>query len=184
MMGMVFTSFVEMVEKHYSASLADSLLSAAELPNQGAYTAIGYYPFEQIQRLLGLLCQHTGEPADVLLRMFGAHLFDDIIASHKHVLGTISTLLDLLEHLDSNIHREVYKLYPGAQLPRFTVIARGEQVITLRYQSPRMLEPLAAGLIDGAAAYFGTPVDVRMETRTPGDTLITVHITAVTGRLA
>ena len=60
----------------------------------------------------------------------------------------------MLEHLDGDIHVQVRKLYPDADLPRFTVISRTDNSMRLRYFSERELYPLAEGLMDAAAAHF------------------------------
>ena len=64
MLGLVFTEFVEMVEATHSHAVADAVLEAAGLPHGGAYTAVGYYPPEEFNRLLAALSRHTGEPPD------------------------------------------------------------------------------------------------------------------------
>ena len=60
MLGMVFTELIEMVESRFSPALADSVLRAVPLSNDGAYTAVGYYPHEEILALVGELSQRTG----------------------------------------------------------------------------------------------------------------------------
>ncbi len=52
MLGMVFTEFLEMVEQRFSPELADQMLTQTTLANDGAYTAVGYYPYAEMQALL------------------------------------------------------------------------------------------------------------------------------------
>ncbi|MFD2274057.1 heme NO-binding domain-containing protein [Undibacterium arcticum] len=52
------------------------------------------------------------------------------------------------------------KLYPQAQLPRFTVLEIEERVMRLAYESPRSMEALAVGLMLGAAEHFGEQVKI------------------------
>ena len=175
MMGLVFTSFVEMIESEWSAEFADRLLADARLPHDGAYTAVGHYPFSELQTLLGLLCERSGIAAPDMLRRFGRYLFDDIHRSHKAVLEGIDSFLDLMEQLDRHIHREVQKLHPATELPQFTVLERGPDHIRLAYRSPRQLQALALGLIDGAAALYGLMVDVEMTDHTDGSTIFNIR---------
>ena len=50
---------------------ADDVIMEAGLENDGAYTAVGYYPFEQMHRLLGVLVEKTGKSTNELLYDFG-----------------------------------------------------------------------------------------------------------------
>ena len=68
-------------------------------------------------------------------------------------------MLDMLEHLDGDIHVQVKKLYPDADLPRFTVISRTDNTMRLQYYSERELYPLAEGLMDAAAAHYNCTLE-------------------------
>ena len=74
---------------------------------------------------------------------------------HAEVLANADDILDMLAHLDGDIHVQVKKLYPDADLPRFTVLSRTDSTMRLQYYSERELYALAEGLMDAAAAHFG-----------------------------
>ncbi|WP_221793847.1 heme NO-binding domain-containing protein [Oceanobacter mangrovi] len=176
MLGMIFTELVEMVEERFSPALADDILAEAGLDHGGAYTAVGYYPFEELQTLVGLLAARTGIAVPDLIEAFGQYLFLSFTRSHSTLLAGKTTLLDLLETLDGDIHKEVYKLYPEARLPEFRVISRTEQQIELEYRSPHNLQPLALGLIKGGGAWFGHPQLTVESVPLQGSTLFRVQI--------
>ena len=75
MLGIVFTSLIDMLEDKVSPEFADEVIVEANLTNDGAYTAVGYYPFEEMQKIVGILVQKTGKSANDLLRDFGYYLF-------------------------------------------------------------------------------------------------------------
>ena len=162
MLGLVFTEFVEMVEATHSHAVADAVLEAAGLPHGGAYTAVGYYPPEEFNRLLAALSRHTGEPPDHLAQTFGRHLASRFAQLHPGHFAPHHHPFDLLASVDSHIHVEVRKLYPDAQLPRFEVLSRGEGRMVLRYRSPRAMHHLAWGLIEGMAGHYGRPCRLEM----------------------
>jgi hypothetical protein len=56
--------------------------------------------------------------------------------------------------LNDIIHPEVRKLYPGADVPEFDFELRDE-LLVMRYQSPRKLCSFAEGLLLGAADHYG-----------------------------
>ncbi len=159
MLGIVFTSLIDMLEETMSPEFADDVIVEAQLANDGAYTAVGYYPFEEMQRMLGVLIKKTGKSANSLLYDFGYYLFGKLGAVHAEVLANADDILDMLAHLDSDIHVQVKKLYPDADLPRFTVLSRTDSTMRLQYYSERELYALAEGLMDAAAAHFGCELE-------------------------
>ena len=159
MLGIVFTSLIDMLEEKISPEFADDVIMEAGLENDGAYTAVGYYPFEQMQRLVGVLVERTGKSANELLYDFGFYLFGKLGAVHGDVLANTNSMLDMLEHLDGDIHVQVKKLYHDADLPRFKVLSRTDTSMRLQYYSERELYPLAEGLMDAAAAYYNCKLE-------------------------
>lgn len=159
MLGIVFTSLIDMLEENVSPEFADDVIIEAGLENDGAYTAVGYYPFEQMQRLVGVLVERTGKSANELLYDFGFYLFGKLGAVHGDVLANTDGMLNMLEHLDGDIHVQVKKLYPDADLPRFKVLSRTDNTMRLQYYSERELYPLAEGLMDAAAAHYNCKLE-------------------------
>lgn len=162
MLGLVFTEFIELVEHQFSPEVADAVLQEAA-PHGGAYTAVGYYPHEEIVALVVALSRHTGVPVPDLVRAFGRHLLGRFTEGHAEVFARHGNLFELLAAIDSQIHVEVRKLYDQATLPRFTVLARDEGRMGLFYESPRGMDQLALGLIEGAAAHYGEPCDIALQ---------------------
>jgi hypothetical protein len=160
MLGMVFTEFIEMVESRFSPELADSVIAAAALPHGGAYTAVGYYPHAEMLALLAALSERSGIAVADLVCAFGEHLLGRFVAAYPQMFSARANLFDFLASIDGEIHREVRKLYPAAQLPRFTVLARSARQLTLAYESPRGMEALALGLMRGAARHYREAVQI------------------------
>ncbi len=159
MLGIVFTSLIDMLEEKVSPEFADDVIMEAKLENDGAYTAVGYYPFEEMQRLLEVLVSKTNKSTNELLYDFGYYLFGKLGGVHGEVLAGTDGMLDMLEHLDGDIHVQVKKLYPDADLPRFTVMSRTDNAMRLQYYSERELYALAEGLMDAAAEYYGCTLE-------------------------
>ena len=158
MLGIVFTTLVEMLEEKVSPEFADEVLVEANLDNDGAFTAVGYYPFSEMLKLVGVLVEKTGRPVEELLHDFGYYLFGRLAQAHGQVMAGRSGLLDALSVLDNDIHVQVRKLYPDADLPTFKVISQTDNSMRLRYYSTRELAPLAEGLMDAAADHFNEKI--------------------------
>ena len=158
MLGVVFTTLIEMLEEKVSPEFADEVINDADLANDGAYTSVGYYPFSEMQKIVGVLVEKTGKPVEALLHDFGYYLFGRLAQAHGQVMSGRKDLLDALDVLDNDIHVQVRKLYPDADLPTFSVVSRTEKTMVLEYYSVRELAPLAEGLMDGAAEFFGQTI--------------------------
>ena len=161
MLGMVFTELIEMVEDKFSPEIADQMVEAAEVAGGGVYTAVGTYPPEQVSIMVTRLSELTGVPARDLVHAFGRHLLERFAQSHPGHFERHPEVFDFLSSIDSDIHVQVKKLYENATLPRFSVLSRDAQTLRLRYQSPRRLEILAAGLIEQLGVYTGQLLTVE-----------------------
>lgn len=162
MKGSVFVEFLDHLEQQLGFESADAIVTASGVSSGGAYTAVGTYPFAEMQALVGAAHAHTGVPVSTLLRDFGYVLFGRLAASHSHLIRDRMGPLDLLAHIQHHIHVEVRKLYPDAELPHFDQ-RRGASTLELIYRSPRGLADLCEGLIRGCFDHFGTAYELVRE---------------------
>lgn len=163
MKGIVFTEFLEMVEKTFSPETADQIILASELPHGGAYTAVGTYPHAEMVSLVVHLSEVSATPVPDLLRTFGRHLFSRFVALYPAFFPSGMDTLTFLAGVETHIHAEVLKLYPDAQLPRFDTRRAGEDELVMDYRSDRAMHDLAEGLIQGCIQHFGERVHLRKE---------------------
>jgi hypothetical protein len=154
MLGMVFTEFLEMVEQRWSASLVDQLLTEVKPACGGSYTAIGYYPSAELAALVDALASHTQNTPAATLQAFGHYLFGRFLLLHPRLFADQHDCFALLAGIDQQIHREVRKLYPQAELPTFTVREHSAKRLVLEYHSARPLADLAEGLIRACLQHY------------------------------
>lgn len=160
MKGVVFTELMEMLESSHSLEEVEDLLAACDLPSGGAYTTLGTYDLAELHAIVGELSRRTGVEIPALIHAFGRHLFQAFLGRHPRFFADVTGTLDLLRRVEDEIHVEVRKLYPDAELPTF---ACSEPILgdfILEYRSPRGLADLAAGLIDASIAHFREPLVV------------------------
>lgn len=163
MKGVVFSEFNDLVEDKFGLAVLDRIIEKSELPNGGAYTAVGTYDHRELLRMVGHLQEETGVPVPQLAKVFGRHLFGQLVASHPKIVQQIDNVVGLLANVERVIHVEVRKLYPDAELPRldYRRIAANECEIT--YYSKRPFADVAHGLIEGAADHFGERCEIERE---------------------
>lgn len=151
---MVFTEFMDMVEDVFSADILEDIIEKSELPNDGAYTAVGTYDHEEIVRMTDNLSQAVDIPVATLLEVFGKHLFGRFSDRYPTFFEDVTDPFEFLKNIDNYIHVEVRKLYPDAELPRFYHEQKSDNELTMYYLSSRHFEDLAVGLITGCLEYF------------------------------
>ena len=160
MLGIVFTEFVEMVEERFSDDVLDDVLETPDLSTAGAYTSVGYYEHTDMIKMVVTLSKKVNVPINDLIAAFGEHLFGKLVGKYPVLVEDQDNVLDFLETIDSVVHKEVLKLYPHAELPKFSSERLSPDCLQMNYTSKRPFSQLALGLIKGCAQHFNQQVDV------------------------
>ncbi|MHA6480870.1 heme NO-binding domain-containing protein [Paenibacillus sp. strain BS8-2] len=168
MKGIVFTSFLDMVEETFSLSLADDIIESSKLPSGGSYTSLGTYDHAEIIELISQLSARTGVPVAALVKAFGRYLFAVLVQHYPYFIEEHASTFDFLQRLDSYIHVEVRKLYPDAELPAFSFDASVPGTLVMVYSSTRPFADLAEGLINGCIEHYGEHIALSREDLTDG----------------
>lgn len=163
MRGLVFTEFLDFVEKTAGPEMVETMLESCNLASGGAYTSVGTYDHEEILNMLAFLNQATGQDVSDMVTAFGRNLFAQLAVHHPAIVQSSETLLDFLEGIETHIHREVRKLYPDAELPYFETVRPRKNMLIMTYQSSRPFVDLAHGMINGAVDHFKDTVRIARE---------------------
>ena len=163
MKGMLFISFLDLVESQYGPETLESVLSEVAPENGGIYTAAGDYAHTELIALIVALSSQTQVSVSHLVKSFGMYHFAEFISAYPQLFTGLDSSFSLLEKVDSFIHQEVKLLYPGARPPKFDYHRVNDDTIELLYQSPRCMCDVAEGLIQGCAAYYGEKIGVKRE---------------------
>ena len=159
MKGIVFNLLEELVRRDYGDEAWDGVLTAAGFG--GAYTSLGSYDDAELFGLVRAAADLLGqEPTDVV-RWFGREALPLLQRRYPELFAPHAGTRDLVLALNDIIHPEVRKLYPGAVTPEFEFDTRTDDVLRMRYVSPRRMCTFAEGLIEGAAAHYGEAVAIR-----------------------
>jgi hypothetical protein len=177
MKGIIFTKFLELVEKKFGYSTVESIIKKSELPNDGAYTSIGTYNFSEMGALVHNLHKETKIPIPDLLEVFGAYFFNYLASNYSHFLERADGLFEFYNSIHNHIHVEVIKLYPDAELPEFETLSTTDDQIVLKYTSERKLGDFAKGLLTKSAEHFNEKVKVESKGLNASGTQIQFTIT-------
>ena len=154
MKGVVFTEFLEMVEKKFGIDMVNDLLENSALSSGGVYSAVGTYDHAEMVTLVVELNKRSGIALPDLLKAFGGYLFQTFTTGYPAMFENASNGFDLLQSVDQEIHVEVLKLYPDAELPSFRTEMLDENVLQMDYRSDRAMGALAHGLIEACGEHY------------------------------
>ncbi|GAB3079571.1 heme NO-binding domain-containing protein [Pedococcus soli] len=161
MKGIIFNQIEDAVVSNHGEDAWDDLVDAADV--QGAYTALGNYPDEDLTKLVVAGSVALDTPPDALTRALGrdallglAERYPQFFEPHTNVRSFVLTLNDV-------IHAEVRKLHADSSPPEFWFDDPDAQPLHIHYRSDRQLCSLAEGMLAGAGEYYGQEVTIRHE---------------------
>jgi hypothetical protein len=152
MKGIVFNLLEEAVSSDFGEATWDRLLDDAGL--DGAYTSLGSYDDAEVFRLVEVASKALQIPPEDVLRWFGRRAMPLLVQRYPQFFATHANTRSFLLTLNSLIHPEVRKLYPGATPPVFDFDTSDSDTLVIGYNSARRLCALAEGFMQGAAEHF------------------------------
>ena len=158
MKGIVFNVLEDAVVDQHGDGAWDEILASAGA--EGAYTALGNYPDEELMRLVDAACSLLGASRPEVLRWFGGVALPALAERYPEFVAAHDSAKSFLLSLDHTIHREVVKLYPDARPPRFVFEDTGDDRLVMQYFSERRLCAMAEGMIEATADHFGARASV------------------------
>ena len=161
MKGVLFNVVEDVVTGALSADAWDDVIDASGV--SGAYTSLGNYPDAELVNIVGEVATATSQSTSDTLRLSGRLGFQHLARRAPELLAPYDDWRAVLKSLDDNIHPEVLKFYPGAEVPSFTVTDDGADLL-VAYVSARRLCALADGLIVGCGVWFDRELTVSHET--------------------
>ena len=163
MKGILFTELIDFIERHSDIETAESIIQAAELKSDGAYTSVGNYSHLEVVQLVNAATAKLGIPQQDLMRLFGQELFSKLYESHPDFFeGAINDAPSFLARVEDHIHVEVAKLYPDSK-PPLVRVTEGDGCLVVKYDSYRPFAFVALGLVEGCFDYFHQPVKIRFD---------------------
>ncbi|PQJ82019.1 heme NO-binding domain-containing protein [Polaribacter glomeratus] len=163
MKGIVFTEFLDLVEKKFGIEMVDSIIENSKLASGGVYTSIGTYSFSEMLQLLQHLSSKSGISIDNLLLIYGEHFFSVVEKSYPGLLATYKDPIEMLSSIENHIHVEVRKIYPDAELPTFIVEEKKINSLIMVYKSSRSMHHFGLGLMNKTFEHFKSSAEIVLE---------------------
>ncbi|WP_426492307.1 heme NO-binding domain-containing protein [Hymenobacter sp. 102] len=165
MHGTIFTLLKRYVQTQYDHSTWVRLLEVSEL-TAADFDHKNVYPDEHMYRLVGEAATMTGLSADELHEKFGEYLVPDLMYMYQRLLQPHWTTLDMLEHTEGTMHRQVRQEHAENAPPVLNITRVSQDELLIDYVSKRRMGALAVGIVRGVAAYYDEADQIVVEPTT------------------
>ncbi|WP_147127396.1 heme NO-binding domain-containing protein [Shimia ponticola] len=163
MKGVVFVELLNMAESAFGEDAVDEVLDSADLENDGAYTAVGNYPCAELMKIVEGFSEKSGASPEVLQRKFGHWMMEFFERGYPEFFAGKENAFEMLNAIEDEIHVEVRKLYPDAELPTFRTRQVSDAHLEMIYSSPRPLAEFCHGLIEACVGHFGQTAEITAQ---------------------
>ena len=165
MKGIIFSEFNELVEQAFGFEMLDDIIEdcSEHLSSGGSYTSVGTYDHSELVHLVVALSDRSGVTVPDLVKTFGLHLAKVFSIKFPDFFSECTDSFSFFRRIDDHIHVEVQKLYPDAQLPKFSYDDTNPNTFVLIYESTRQFADLALGLLEGVASHYGETLSIATE---------------------
>ena len=158
MKGVVFNLLEEAVGRAFGPDTWDTLVESSGV--SGVYTSLGNYPDEEVEALVEAAGRALSLERDQVLRWFGMNAIPILAELYPDFFTGPADAREFVAGVNTIIHAEVRKLYPGAACPHFRIGEADSGALTMDYLSSRRMCALAQGFVEGAAAWYGETAQV------------------------
>jgi hypothetical protein len=158
MKGVIFNFLEEFILDHLGKEKYEKILNDSPLVTREAFVGPGLYPDEDLISILARTAEEMGIGTVEALRLFGRFCFPALANRFPEFTAPYTHPKPFLMIIDSTIHMEVEKLYPGTETPSLAYEDSTPDRLILRYKSKRKLCQFLEGMIDGVADHFNSPI--------------------------
>lgn len=158
MKGIILNLVEDVVRREHGDDYWDDVVDASGLA--ASYTSLGTYPDQEVETLARVVAEREGSTSPEVIRHVGHEGMAMLAARYPGFFEPHDGLRSFLLSLNTVVHPEVRRLYPGAVIPDFEHVFPSPDVIELVYRSERGRCDLAEGLVLGAADHYGEHVAV------------------------
>lgn len=138
------------------------------------FDATKYHPDEAVIAILDVACTKLGISREVALEEFGKFITPGVMKTFKASIRPEWKSLDLLEHVESTIHRTVRTANPGSKPPKLIIQRIRHDEVQIDYTSSRQMISLGTGIIKQIGEYYSEELSI-IRTSISGGTRLNIR---------
>jgi hypothetical protein len=158
MKGVIFNLVEDVVRREHGDAFWDDVIDGSGV--SGAYTSLGTYADGELESLAIHVGERVGADPASVVRHVGHEGIAMLAERYPEFFEPHVDARSFLLSLNTVVHPEVRRLFPGAMVPEFTQRLPSPDVLELVYSGTRGRCDLAEGLIVGAGRYYDEQLEV------------------------
>jgi hypothetical protein len=132
------------------------------------------HPDEAIETIIRVACEKLQLDRNVALEEFGKFLTPNLMVTYRSYINPEWKCLDLLENVETTIHRTVRRANPEAKPPQLVVTRVSAREVRIDYTSKRDMIALGVGIITKVAQHYKENLSIDKAV-IPGGTRLTIR---------
>lgn len=161
MLGLVITSFIDMIEKQEGLSVLDTVMEG----QSSTFTDYEYYDDAVFDQVIAKYSDvHDIDTSEALLRC-GFYLFSYLMTIHPHFKQRYRTFKDVFTNYETEIFPLLNGMYEQQAAPSIWVAEQTHNAITLMFQPRTNHFQIMEGIILGAANYYKQAIEHKINYR-------------------
>jgi predicted hydrocarbon binding protein len=157
--GVIFLELNRFVDARLGSAAWMEVIGSAGLTHP-RYAPTQIYPDGDLQAIVAEVSRRMGLEPQQVLEEFGTYVVPSLATLYSALIDADWTLLEMLEHTESTIHRVVRIRAPGAAPPQIRCRRLAFDQVEILYSSDRRLCAFARGILRGLAALYEQPSEV------------------------
>ena len=160
MHGIVFSQFIKYVRETHGLDTLQVILEDSGFENK-KFEITESHPDEQLEKMIASTGKHLNVSRDSLLESLGEFIAPNLLEIYSPFIEKEWDAMDLLENIESTIHRTVRMRDPKADPPKLTIERVGTDKIVINYFSQRKMIHFGIGIIKAIGTQYETKLSIN-----------------------
>jgi hypothetical protein len=127
MKEILFAEFLALIENDFGLEVVKRIIDECELDTEGVYVTLGTCSHKDMFKMVGKLSEMKEISVLELLTIYGEYLFNTLSNDYPQSMDK-SNFFGFLKDIEEQIHPEVLKLYPSAELSSFKAEIKSKKI--------------------------------------------------------
>ncbi|MBS1489117.1 MAG: heme NO-binding domain-containing protein [Bacteroidetes bacterium] len=180
MHGIIFLQLQKFIKASSSPEVFSKIMDEAKLRGK-FFDATKAYPDEELVAIFSTTCKTLNLDPEVALEEFGKFITPSLLTTYKPYIKNEWGCMDLLENIESTIHRVVRASNAGASPPELVITRINPAEVQIDYTSKRKMISLGIGIIKKIAEHYNEQITIS-KTAIPNGTRLKVSKSAKTSK--
>jgi predicted hydrocarbon binding protein len=160
MHGLIYSELKRFVVSSYGAEAWNGILKDAGMPGK-VFMPTQVYDDEALTSIVSAAASKTSLKENEIHEAFGQFMGPDLYKMYQTQINPTWKTLDLIEHTEEMVHRQVRLKTPGAKPPYLKTQRTDPNSVTILYTSPRKLCGVAKGIAKAISHQYDEKVEIK-----------------------